>query len=95
MVDIVNVAGGYYHTIALDNKNRLWGYGTGNTYGALIKSYANNNGGRADNKPDAGQSWGQAGWRYQTSPYNTYDANQRMEGGIMVVMQKLKIHLFY
>ena len=80
LVDIVNVAGGYYHTIALDNKNRLWGYGTGNTFGALIKTYANSNGGRADNQPDAGQSYGQAGWRYQTSPYNTYDSNQSLKG---------------
>ena len=77
---IVDVDCGHYHTVALDVNQRIWVWGTGNTFGANLLSFNNNNGGRADNKPNAGQSWGQAGWRYQTSPYNTYDANQDPSG---------------
>ena len=84
---IVDVDCGHYHTVALDVNQRIWVWGTGNTFGANLLSFNNNNGGRADNKPNAGQSWGQGeSWRYQTSPYNTYDANQILQGGIMVVM---------
>ena len=62
------VGGGYYHTLALDNKNRLWGYGTGGTAGALARTYNNSAGGNN-------------GWRYQESPYNSYDSStQRWSG---------------
>jgi len=58
--NIVNVAGGHYFTLALDTNNRLWGYGTSGTYGSFARTYNNRTGSTS-------------GWRYQASPYNTYD----------------------
>jgi alpha-tubulin suppressor-like RCC1 family protein len=55
------MAVGHYHSLAVDTDNRLYGWGTGNTYGSLVKTF-NNNAGR-----DAGN-------RYKASPYNTHDS---------------------